>query len=278
MSEVGQLFVVATPIGNMQDISARALSTLQEVDYVAAEDTRVAKRLLNHYEIEAKCIAYHDHNEAEKSELLIAKLQSGENIALVSDAGTPLINDPGYVIVKRCQDLGIRVVPIPGACAVIAALCAGGVATDQFHFAGFLPVKTKARCDVLKNLAERAYCTVFYESPHRILASLSDLEATLGGDRRIVIARELTKTFETIKRDSVAEVQAWMKADHNQQKGEFVVIVEGVQVSLTLDDKAKSLLNLLLEHLPLKTASTIVAQTHGLKKKQVYEYGLTLSE
>ncbi len=278
MSEVGQLFVVATPIGNMQDISARALTTLQDVDYVAAEDTRVAKRLLNHYEISAKCIAYHDHNESEKSELLLAKLQAGENIALISDAGTPLINDPGYVLVKRCQDLGIKVVPIPGACAVITALCAAGVATDQFHFAGFLPAKTKARCDTFKTLDDRSYCTIFYESPHRILASLADLEATLGGERGIVIARELSKTFETIKRASVAEVQTWMQADHNQQKGEFVVIVEGVQASLSLDDKAKQLLNLLLEHLPLKKAAAVVAQTHGLKKKQVYEYGLTLSE
>ncbi|NTS76605.1 16S rRNA (cytidine(1402)-2'-O)-methyltransferase [Catenovulum sp. SM1970] len=278
MIQASHLYIVATPIGNLKDISARALDVLAGVDLVAAEDTRVAKRLLSEYEIEAQCIAYHDHNESTQSDNLITKLQAGQSIALVSDAGTPLINDPGYTIVKKCRELGIKVVPIPGSCALIAALSAAGVATDQFYYGGFLPAKTKARCDVLSLLAERSYSSVFYESPHRILASLADVQKTLGDKRQIVIAREITKTFETIKGGAVADVIDWMQADHNQQKGEFVLIVEGVASSGQLDDRAKQLLESLIEHLPLKVASGIVAQTFDLKKKQVYEYGITLSD
>ncbi|AWB66283.1 16S rRNA (cytidine(1402)-2'-O)-methyltransferase [Saccharobesus litoralis] len=276
MADIGTLYVVATPIGNLGDITARAIQTLSDVDYVAAEDTRVAKKLFSQFEIKTPLIAYHDHNETEQSDKLIYRLKQGENLALISDAGTPLINDPGYVIVKACREHNIKVVPIPGASAVVTALCAAGVATDQFYYGGFLPAKSKARCDVLATLVERDYCSVYYESTHRILASLDDMQKVLGDERHIVIARELTKTFETIKAGAVSDVIAWIKADHNQQKGEFVVIVEGVKQAAQMDDKAKNLLKTLQQHLPPKTAAGIVADTFGLKKKDVYQYGLGL--
>ncbi|WP_111978794.1 16S rRNA (cytidine(1402)-2'-O)-methyltransferase [Algibacillus agarilyticus] len=277
MADSGILYVVATPIGNLGDITARALEVLTEVDVVASEDTRVARKLFNRYEIETPLIAYHDHNEAEQSVKLIKRLQGGDSIALISDAGTPLINDPGYVIVKNCQAAGIKVVPIPGASAVITALCAAGVATDQFYYGGFLPAKTKARCDILAGLLEREYCSVYYESTHRILASLNDIQATLGTERHIVIARELTKTFETIKGGPVGDIIEWITADHHQQKGEFVVIISGAPKVSALDDKSKALLVTLLAHLPPKVAAGIVADTFGLKKKEVYQFGLSLS-
>lgn len=272
----GALYVVATPIGNLEDMSQRGINILNQADLIAAEDTRHAGKLLSHFAISTKCIAYHDHNEESRSDRLVEQLKSGLNIALISDAGTPLINDPGYKLLRKCRENSIRVIPIPGACAVITALCASGVATDEFYFGGFLPAKTSARKDKLSCLKDVSYTAVYYESTHRILASLADVEAALGEDKPIVICRELTKTFETIYADSVANVIAWMKADHHQQKGEFVLVIEADKTESVVDQRCLDLLTQLLPHMPLKAAAGIVADTFGVKKKAVYEAGIAL--
>lgn len=194
----GILYIVATPIGNLQDITQRALAIFEQVDLIAAEDTRHSGLLLSHYGIKKPFFALHDHNEQQKAHLLVEKLQQGQHIALISDAGTPLISDPGFHLVRQCRQAGIKVVPIPGACAAITALCASGIASDCFCFEGFLPAKSKARCDKLQNLAEEERTLIFYESTHRILDTLADIEKTLGAERYVVLAREITKTWETI--------------------------------------------------------------------------------
>ncbi|KMT64561.1 16S rRNA (cytidine(1402)-2'-O)-methyltransferase [Catenovulum maritimum] len=276
MSQLGELFVVATPIGNLEDMSQRALSVLNNVDLIAAEDTRHAGKLLSHFSVTTKCIAYHDHNEDGQSQRLIEQLLAGVSIALISDAGTPLINDPGYKLVRRCRENNIRVIPVPGACAVITALCAAGVATDEFYFGGFLPAKSNARQATLAKLKDVSFTAVYYESTHRILACLADLEKALGADKQIVICRELTKTFETIHSASVSECLEWIKADHNQQKGEFVLVIEADKSDNEIDEKCVELLKKLTPHMPLKTAAGIVADTYGVKKKAIYEIGISL--
>ncbi|MER2491562.1 16S rRNA (cytidine(1402)-2'-O)-methyltransferase [Catenovulum sediminis] len=276
MQQAGKLYVVATPIGNLEDITQRALNVLRDVDFIAAEDTRNAQKLLQHYGIQKKCFAYHDHNESNQTPAVIKQLQDGLNIALISDAGTPLINDPGYRLVSQCRQQGLQVVPVPGACAIIAALSAAGVATDQFYFGGFLPAKSQARQSILARLSEQVATAVFYESTHRIIASLKDIQLTLGADKKVVIGRELTKTFETFYTNTVENVLEWMQGDHNQQKGEFVVIIEGAEKLTEVDAKCIKLLESLRPHMPLKTAAGIVAETYGVKKKAVYEAGLQL--
>ncbi|MCU4676665.1 16S rRNA (cytidine(1402)-2'-O)-methyltransferase [Catenovulum sp. 2E275] len=276
MTPAGKLYVVATPIGNLDDITQRALATLQQVNLIAAEDTRNALRLLNHFSIKQKCIAYHDHNENSQSSKLIELLKDGQNIALISDAGTPLINDPGYHLVKQCRAQNIQVVPIPGACAVITALCAAGVATDQFYFGGFVPPKQQARQALFKKLTEQTYTSVFYESTHRIIASLQDLQTSMGAEQTIVIGRELTKTFETFYAGTVADTLDWIQADHNQQKGEFVLIIEGAEKTQEIDQKSIDLLVKLKAYMPLKAAAGIVAETYGVNKKALYQAGIEL--
>ncbi|MBN3131424.1 16S rRNA (cytidine(1402)-2'-O)-methyltransferase [Pectobacterium brasiliense] len=269
------LYIVPTPIGNLGDITQRALAVLASVDLIAAEDTRHTGLLLQHFAINARLFALHDHNEQQKADVLLAKLQSGQSIALVSDAGTPLINDPGYHLVRRCREAGVRVVPLPGACAAITALSASGLASDRFCYEGFLPAKTKGRKDKLRELGEEPRTLIFYESTHRLLDSLQDISEVLGAERYVVLAREITKTWESIHGAPVGELLAWVKEDENRRKGEMVLIVEGHQ----LDDSALSAealrtLTLLRAELPLKKAAALAAEIHGVKKNALYRYGL----
>ena len=273
----GILYIVATPIGNLQDITQRALETFAQVDLIAAEDTRHSGLLLSHYGIKKPFFALHDHNEQEKAHILVEKLKQGSNIALISDAGTPLISDPGFHLVRQCREAGIRVVPLPGACAAITALCASGIASDRFCFEGFLPAKSKARKDKLENIAEEDRTLIFYESTHRILDTLEDMQSVLGEERYIVLAREITKTWETITGNTIKNLREWLLDDPNRTKGEMVLIVEGKPKSDNNDEissQAVKALELIAEELPLKKAAAIVAELYGYKKNALYQFGL----
>lgn len=274
------LYIVPTPIGNLGDITQRALTVLQGVDLIAAEDTRHTGLLLQHFAINARLFALHDHNEQQKSETLLAKLQEGQSIALVSDAGTPLINDPGYHLVRTCREAGIRVVPLPGPCAAIAALSAAGLPSDRFCYEGFLPAKSKGRRDALKAIEQEPRTLIFYESTHRLLDSLDDICAVLGESRYVVLARELTKTWESIHGAPIGELVAWVKEDENRRKGEMVLIVEGFKVPVddALPADALRTLALLQTELPLKKAAALAAEIHGVKKNALYKYALENSE
>ncbi|GAB7213715.1 16S rRNA (cytidine(1402)-2'-O)-methyltransferase [Dickeya oryzae] len=269
------LYIVPTPIGNLADITQRALTVLQQVDLIAAEDTRHTGLLLQHFAINARLFALHDHNEQQKTEQLLARLQQGMSIALVSDAGTPLINDPGYHLVRRCREAGVRVVPLPGPCAAITALSAAGLPSDRFCYEGFLPAKTKARKDTLRDLQEETRTLIFYESTHRLLDSLQDMVEVWGADRYVVLARELTKTWESLYGAPVGALLAWVQEDENRRKGEMVLIVEGHQPD---DDALPAAvlrtLQLLRAELPLKKAAALAAEIHGVKKNALYRYGL----
>ena len=272
---VGVLYVVATPIGNLEDISARAVRILQEVDCIAAEDTRTSLKLLRHLGIEKTMLAYHEHNEAVQTEKLSTMLSEGKSIALISDAGTPLISDPGYVLVKHLINKGFSVVPIPGPSALIAALSVSGMATDRFAFEGFLPAKTHARTEKLKSLATETRTLVFYESRHRIQASLADIAMVLPG-REITVCRELTKRFETIFYGTTAEVLEWF-ANKDQQKGEFVLILSGSNEEISdAELQAQRQLEVLLHYLGPSQAAAAVAQLSGMKKKPLYQMALAL--
>lgn len=272
----GILYIVATPIGNLQDISQRALQVLEQVDLVAAEDTRHSGLLLSHYGIKKPFFALHDHNEQQKADILCEKLLQGTTIALVSDAGTPLISDPGFHLVRKCRQAGIKIVPIPGACAAIAGLCASGIASDRFCFEGFLPAKSKARCDKLENLAKEDRTLIFYESTHRISDCLADMEKVFGAERYVVLARELTKTWETIHGDEVGALRQWVSEDPNRSKGEMVLIVEGNvnNEEESFSPEAIKALTLIAKELPLKKAAAIVAELYGYKKNALYQFGL----
>lgn len=272
----GILYIVATPIGNLQDITQRALNTFETVDLIAAEDTRHSGILLSHYGIKKPFFALHDHNEQQRASVLVEKLQQGQHIALISDAGTPLISDPGFHLVRYCRQAGIQIVPIPGACAAITALCSSGVASDRFCFEGFLPAKSKGRCDKLTALADEPRTLIFYESTHRILDTLADMQRVWGAERYVVMARELTKTWETIFGAPVGELIEWLVQDGNRIKGEIVLIVEGKpeQENAEISPQAVRLLQLLVNELPLKKAAAIVAETFGEKKNALYQYGL----
>lgn len=274
------LYIVPTPIGNLGDITQRALAVLGSVDLIAAEDTRHTGLLLQHFAINARLFALHDHNEQQKAEQLLAKLQEGQSIALVSDAGTPLINDPGYHLVRRCREAGIRVVPLPGPCAAITALSAAGLPSDRFCYEGFLPAKSKGRCDALRALQQEPRTLIFYESTHRLLDSLQDMVSELGGERYVVLAREITKTWESIHGAPVAELLAWVQEDENRRKGEMVLIVEGFKQPQddTLPADALRTLALLQTELPLKKAAALTAEIHGLKKNALYKHALEQQE
>jgi len=274
------LYIVATPIGNLGDISQRAISTLQSVDLIAAEDTRHSSKLLQHLAIETPCVAFHEHNERDKTAWLIKRLLEGESIALISDAGTPLLSDPGYHLVKAAHEHGIPVVPIPGASALLAALVGAGLPTDRFIFEGFLPSKKVARTKYLSRLEKETATLVFYEAPHRILDCLQDMLEVFGPEREAVLARELSKTFETIRRASLADLVEWVASDSNQQRGEIVLVVAGHK-PLTgegLDPDAERILAVLLKHLPVKQAAGIAAEITGEKKNRLYEVALTLND
>lgn len=278
-SQPGQLFIVATPIGNLSDLSSRAVETLQQVALIAAEDTRHSKHLLQHYAISTKTISLHEHNEQQRSEVLLQRLLEGESIALISDAGTPLISDPGYRLVSMVKQQGIQVVPIPGSCALIAAMSASGLASDRFSFEGFLPAKASARRQVLESLNQDSHTLIFYESPRRLVDALTDCVAAFGAERRACLARELTKMHETIETRTVSDLLAWVKTDDNQQRGECVLLIEGAADAASVDEQEMSrLLTILLTELPVKKAAAIAAAISGGSKNQAYQLALKLQQ
>jgi 16S rRNA (cytidine1402-2'-O)-methyltransferase len=270
----GTLFIVATPIGNLEDLSPRAQRVLAGVDRIAAEDTRHSRRLLDQFGITTPMLALHEHNEPTASAGLIARLLQGEDIALISDAGTPLISDPGYVLVREARQAGIQVVPVPGPSALITALSACGLPTDRFVYEGFLPSKQAARRSQLEQLATEARTLVFYESPHRIEGTLADLREIFGDAREAVLARELTKRFETFLSGDLATLAARLHADEDQRRGEFVIIVRGAPVMETGTHEGERVLRILLEELPLKQAAHLAAAISGERKNDLYQRAL----
>jgi len=273
----GTLYIVATPIGNLGDISARALAILTQVDIIACEDTRHTQKLLSAFAIKNKTLSMHDHNERQRQDYIATLLQEGKSIALVSDAGTPLISDPGFHLVRHCRRLGLAVSPVPGACAAIAALSVAGLPTDRFSFEGFLPSKSGARQSTLLALINEPRTMVFYDAPRRAIDTVKDIVTTLGGERYIVIARELTKTFETIHSDSAENLLAWLEQDPNQLKGEMALIIEGYRADPDeISAKAIKTLTLLLAEMKPKTACAITAEIHGVKKNALYDIALSL--
>ncbi|WP_422138484.1 16S rRNA (cytidine(1402)-2'-O)-methyltransferase [Endozoicomonas sp. ALC020] len=277
MSE-SALFVVSTPIGNLDDMTPRATEVLKQVSVIAAEDTRHSRKLLNHFGIDTPMIPCHEHNERHQAEVLLARLQQGDSVALISDAGTPLISDPGFVLVRMVREQGIKVVPVPGACALVAALSVSGLPTDRFYFEGFLPAKSSGRKKRLEALGAMTNTWAVYESTHRILDSLADFREVLGGDRYVVLARELTKTFETVLAGKVEALEKILQEDSNQCRGEFVVLVEGAeeQKQEAVDPETAKLLQRLLQELPAKKAAAVIADVSGYRKKQLYELSLAM--
>jgi len=274
MQTPGTLHIVATPIGNLGDLTPRALETLRTVAAICAEDTRHTRQLLSHFGLERPLLALHQHNEEQQAAQLVARLQAGDSLALVSDAGTPLVSDPGYRLVRAARAAGIKVSPVPGACAAIAALSVAGVASDRFAFEGFLPAKASGRRERLAKLAAEPRTLLFYESAHRIEETLDDMAAAFGGARGAVIARELTKLFETVLDGPLESLAAQVKADPNQRKGEFVVIVEGAGEDADARViEGKRLYAKLSEHLPPSTAAKLAAELSGAPRKALYGSG-----
>ncbi len=269
--------MVATPIGNLEDISARARRVLAEVDIIAAEDTRHSKKLLSHLGINTPMYAYHDHNERSAAPDIIEQLKQGRNIALISDAGTPLVHDPGYQLVKLAHECSIRLVPVPGACALTGALSVAGLASDRFVFEGFLPQKPTARRLRLQELAAETRTLVFYEAPHRIQAFIKDSIDVFGINRQACIARELSKYYETVKNDTLGNLAAWMEKEENQRRGEFVIVVQGNDNSPELDEQeAVRILKVLIQATSVKQAASLAAEITGLKKNDLYKLALSL--
>lgn len=273
----GTLYIVATPIGNLADISRRALEVLRQVALIAVEDTRHSARLLQAYGIATPMQAVHEFNERQRADALLDRVVAGEDLALISDAGTPLISDPGFPLVRRAHQRAIKVVPVPGPSAVIAALSAAGLPSDRFTFEGFLPARVQARRAALEKLQREPRTMVFYEAPHRIVECLQDMLQCLGPERPAVLARELTKTHETLQQGSLESLLAFVQADTNQQKGEIVVLVGGrAEQADELDDSVLHMLKILLEDLPLKQAAALVARITGIPKGRLYDAGLAL--
>ncbi|ESK40556.1 hypothetical protein P256_01011 [Acinetobacter nectaris CIP 110549] len=274
-----QLFVVATPIGHLDDMTFRAIEVLKQVKLIAAEDTRQSIQLLKHFNISTPLTACHDHNESHKIEQLLDTLKSGDSIALISDAGTPLISDPGFKLVRAAQEHNIRVTPVPGACAAISALSAVGLPSDRFSFEGFLPSRSSQRLSQLEQLKDETQTLIFYEAPHRILECVKDMAQVFGSDRKVGFAREITKTFETIKQFSFAELISFIEQDRNQQKGEIVLVVAGSTAQKDLQqEKLDEILNRLLKDLSVKAASQLAADLFGIKKKIAYQRALELTQ
>nr|WP_033337113.1 16S rRNA (cytidine(1402)-2'-O)-methyltransferase [Thioalkalivibrio thiocyanodenitrificans] len=278
--EAGVLYVVATPIGNLGDISARALETLRAADVVAAEDTRRTGVLLSHFGISARQVSLHEHNEPRQVPGLIERLRSGATVALVSDAGTPLISDPGYRLVAAAREAGIRVSPVPGPVAAMAALSVSGLPSDRFVFEGFLPAKGPARRQRLQALAGDPRTLIFYESSHRIAACLADMRETLGPERRAVVARELTKTFEQVQGGSLAGLCEWLAAHEDHSKGEFVVLAAGAPEvrDAGVPPEAERVLRMLLEELPVKKAAKLAAEVTGASRNQLYALAVKMRD
>jgi 16S rRNA (cytidine1402-2'-O)-methyltransferase len=278
----GVIYIIATPIGNLSDISERALQTLAKVDVIAAEDTRYSKRLLGHYNIQTRLISLHDFNEKHKTETILTRVLAGELLALISDAGTPLISDPGYHLVAKARQMGIQVTPIPGACAAIAALSVAGLPSDRFVFEGFLPAQSSARRARLQELAQEMRTIIFYEAPHRIKATLSDLQTVFGNERYAVLARELTKIHETIYGASLAQLNIWLNADPRQQKGELVIMVNGANIlaqeqeDVTLS--VETILTELMQELPIKQAVELTTKITKRRKNAIYQMALAIEK
>lgn len=271
------LYVVATPIGNLGDMSQRAVEVLRGADLVAAEDTRHSKPLLQAFAVDTPVISYHDHSDQRALDQIDACLAGGGAVALISDAGTPLISDPGYRLVRRVQERGWPVHTVPGACAAVAGLSVAGLPTDRFLFEGFLPARAGARRNRLRELSGESVTLVFYEAPHRVADCLADMAAVFGPDREAALARELTKAFETVRRASLAELAGFVAADANQRKGEIVLLVAGVgKAPREIDDDTSALLQRLAQELPAKRAAALLAEHTGLRKKQLYEHLLQL--
>jgi 16S rRNA (cytidine1402-2'-O)-methyltransferase len=268
--------VVATPIGNLGDISSRALESLARADAIAAEDTRVTARLLEHHRLSGKLIAVHEHNERQAAERIVTELAHGKNIALVTDAGTPGISDPGALVVARARAAGFRVVPIPGPNAAVTALSAAGLPDGPFLFFGFLPAKSAARRKALAQLRETPHTLVFYEAPHRIVECVEDISAVLGANRTLVLARELTKMFEEIHRCSSSDAPGWLRENPDRQRGEFVLIVERAAARETSTDW-EAVLSALLDEMPLAPAVRLTCKITGAKRNVVYERALRLA-
>jgi 16S rRNA (cytidine1402-2'-O)-methyltransferase len=270
---------VATPIGNLSDISLRALEVLKTVDAVAAEDTRVTARLLERYGIAKRLISVHEHNEKRAIREVLDFLAAGRSLALACDAGTPAISDPGALLVSAAQDAGFAVIPIPGPNAAVAALSAAGLTAPHFLFYGFLPARAGERRRALAQLAALPYALIFYEAPHRVAACIAGLRATLGGERRIAIARELTKVYETIHRCTIAEADAWLAGDPDRSRGEFVLLVEGAPPPARgADESARRTLEVLLGELPVRQAVALAAKLSGGKRNELYKLALQLKE
>lgn len=274
----GTLYIVATPIGNLDDLSSRAIQTLRTVDLIAAEDTRRTGALLTHLGIRQRMLSLHAHNEAHQSHQLIEMLNAGKSIALVSDAGTPLISDPGYPLVQEAAAHHIPVSPVPGPSALLAALSASGIPCDRFIFEGFLPAKQAARISRLKHLVSEPRTLVFYESPHRIEAFMENLATTFGTERKLTLARELTKTFEQFFRGTVAEAQIWLSASPDHLKGEFVVILSGSPADTPVASEGEKILPVLLEYLSVKQAAQAAARITGERKNDLYKCALALQK
>jgi 16S rRNA (cytidine1402-2'-O)-methyltransferase len=269
---VGKLWVVATPIGNLEDLAPRAQAVLRAVDLIAAEDTRHSAALLRHFGIATRCVALHEHNEREASGDLVRRMHEGAQIALISDAGTPLISDPGFRLVRAARAAGISVSPLPGPCAAIAALSVAGLASDRFVFEGFLPAKSAARRAHLQTLCGETRTLIFYESSHRIVETLADMAQVLGGERVVVLARELTKLFETVLHGTLAELVARVASDANQQRGEFVLLVAGVaeEGDAARLAEGRRVFELLRSELPPSRAAKLAAEITGASRKVLY--------
>jgi 16S rRNA (cytidine1402-2'-O)-methyltransferase len=279
VQQAGTLYIIPTPIGNLGDITLRAIETLKAVDSILCEDTRHSRPLLQHLGINKPLFAYHEHNERDSLDKIIALLHQGKNLGLISDAGTPLISDPGYVLIKALREQNITIVALPGACALITALSASGLATDRFRFEGFLPAKSKARQDRLASLKAESATVIFYESTHRIIDTLQDIELIMP-EREIVLAKELTKSFEAIISGKACDVLAWLNQDSARQKGEFVLLISGYvqEHSEQSQLEAEKLLKILLAELPLKQAVKIAVELSGQTKNKLYEAALRLSK
>jgi len=274
----GSLYIIATPIGNLSDITLRAIETLKNVDLVLAEDTRHSKKLFDHYEIKSPLTAFHEHNENEKASGIISEINSGKSIALISDAGTPLISDPGYQLVSEAKKIGINVIPIPGPNAAIAALSSSGIASSSFSFFGFLPAKQASRLKLLKTKRSLDETIIFYESPKRILATIKDMMAVFGETRRVCLAKELTKSFETILNDNLMTLMDYLESDPSHQKGEFVLIVSPDD-KIDFDEaknELEKILPILCDEMGASKAAKLASKITGLDKKYCYQKAINL--
>lgn len=270
----GSLYIVATPIGNLKDLSPRAAEVLAQTQLLLAEDTRTAAKLLHVLGIGRPMHALHEHNERRATPSILARLREGCNVALISEAGTPLISDPGFHLVRAALGAGIRVVPIPGPCALISALVVSGLPTDRFVFEGFLPPKSVARRNRLEDLRQETRTMVFFEAPHRILASLHDMQAIFGPERGVTLARELTKTHETIRSDTLTAILHWASQDPSQRKGEIALVVQGAQANSEQGNEASRVLSVLLKYLPARTAVAATHEITGARKNELYRAAL----